>query len=229
MEHAEPKTLCFQGQVTLTRTETQTFCRNENNLTGLCSKPACPLANGNYATVKEKKGKLYLWIKKIERQFTPNRIWERILLPDNYEKALETISEELLYWNKFVVHKCKQRLTKLTEMVRRKRRLRLKSLTKLVAIKKKTERRDNVRMEKARVRAQVERQIETELLERLKEGTYGKLYEDMLNLNPQAFEDLVDEQEVEEEDQFDENLEALELNVSCKSFFSFYYFKFWFI
>ena len=213
MEHAQPKALRLQSQVNITRTETQTFCRNENNLTGLCSKPACPLANGNYATIKEKKGRLYLWIKKVERQFTPNRIWEKIPLPQNYEKALEMIDTELLYWNKFVLHKCKQRLTKLTEMVRRKRRLRLKSLTKLVAIRKKTERRDTIRMEKAEVKAQVQRQIERELLDRLKEGTYGKLYEDMLNLNPKAFEDLVDEREMVEEDHFDENLEALELNV----------------
>ena len=183
-------------------------------MTGLCSKPACPLASGNYATVREMKGKLYLFIKKIERQFTPNRIWEKIKLSDNYSEALKQIDEELLYWNKFIIHKSKQRLTKLTEMLRRKRKLKLRNLTRLVAIKKKTERRDDVRMAKAEIKAKVDRQIEDELLERLKKGTYGELYEDLLNLNPKAFDGLIEEKELEEEDEYAEGLEDLQLNVS---------------
>jgi protein MAK16 len=213
LEHNQPKTLFFQSEVRVTRSETQTFCRNEYNLTGLCSKPACPLANGNYATVKEIKGKLFLFIKKIERQFTPNRIWEKVKLSDNYSEALKQIDEELLYWNKFVIHKSKQRLTKLTEMLRRKRKLKLRNLTRLVAIKKKTERRDDIRMAKAEIKAKVEKQIEEELLERLKKGTYGEMYEDLLNLNPKAFDGMIEEKELEEEDEYAEDLEALELNV----------------
>lgn len=122
---------------------------------------------------------------------------------------MEQIEEKLPYWNKFIVHKCKQRLTKLTEMLQRMRKLKLKSKERFSVIKQKTERRDTTRMEKAEDRANVERQIEKELLDRLKLGTYGEMYEDLLNLNKKAFnkhledENAVDSQ-VEEDFEGDE-------------------------
>ena len=181
-----------------TKTVTQTFCRNEFNLTGLCTKPACPLANSNYATVRERKGKLFLFVKTAERAYTPARMWQATKLDDNYERALAQIEEALPYWNKFVVHKCKQRLTKLTEMLTRMRKLRLRGLVNVSTVKQKTERRDVARMEKAEQRAHLETEIEKELLDRLKLGTYGELYQDLLNLNKSAFNKHLEENEMEE-------------------------------
>ena len=76
----------------------------------------------------------------------------------------------------------------MTEMLRRMRKLRLGQKEKLTVIKQKTERRDEIRMEKAAKRANIQDSIEKELLARLKQGTYSRLYDDLFNLNKKTFD-----------------------------------------
>ncbi|QLL34069.1 hypothetical protein HG536_0F03940 [Torulaspora globosa] len=191
----------------LTTDKGQAFCRNEYNVTGLCNRQSCPLANSKYATVKSVNGRLYLYMKTAERAHTPAKLWERIKLSKNYSKAIQQIDNHLLYWNKFLVHKCKQRLTRLTQVAITERRMALREEERhYVGIAPKVKRREENRERKALAAAKIEKAIEKELLDRLKSGAYG---DRPLNVDEKIWKKVMGH--MEDEDELHEDEDELEL------------------
>ncbi|KAL6637286.1 hypothetical protein ACP70R_024858 [Stipagrostis hirtigluma subsp. patula] len=186
------------------------FCRNPYNVTGICNRSSCPLANSRYATIRDHEGVFYLYMKTAERAHMPNKLWERVKLPRNYEKAMDVINKHLEFWPKLLVHKIKQRLTKMTQYRIRMRKLQLKVREKVMTVPRKKTQRDLRRMDKAEIAAQLEKNIESELKERLTKGVYGDIY----NFDLKNFEKVLDMQEgdvvVEEEDEEEGVVEYVE-------------------
>ncbi|KAL2547041.1 MAK16 protein-related [Forsythia ovata] len=207
----------------MAKIETGIFCRNPYNVTGICNRSSCPLANSRYATIREHDGVFYLYMKTIERAHMPNKLWERVKLPRNYEKALEIIDKHLMFWPKLLVHKTKQRLTKMTQMRIRMRKLALKTREKIMTTPRKEKKREARREEKAEKAAVLEKSIETELLERLKKGVYGDIYNypvDKYNeiLDKEVIKDAVSEDEEEPEIEYVEGYEELEEEEDMEDF-----------
>lgn len=159
------------------QSKTQILCRNDNNVLGICSKSACPLANSNYATIREHRGIIYLCKKVVERAAFPNKLWEKIRLPAAYEEALAQIDVLLPYWNPKQVHRCKQRYTKIYQYLERTRKMATKMRSKkLITLPRKMERREKAREKKALIAAKLESNIEMEIMNRVKQGVYGDRY-----------------------------------------------------
>lgn len=210
MQHDELIWGVLNGQFCAFKSKLQknsTFCRNEYNLTGLCNRTSCPLSNSRYATVREHDGICYLYMKTIERAHTPNKMWEKVKLSRNYKKALEQIDSQLMYWPDKMIHKNKQRLTKIHQYLIRMRKLTMKTKPKLQVINKKIERRENRRQDKAKVAAKLESSIEKELIERLQKGTYGDIY----NFPEKSYTKVLDDMEImEEEEESEAEMEYVE-------------------
>lgn len=151
----------------------------------------------------------------------PAKLWERIRLPKNYTDALKLIDEKLQYWPNFNSHKCKQRLTKLTQYLIKSRKMAMAPQVKLIPIKPKQTKREAARERKALIAAKLEKSIEKELIERLKSGVYGEM---PLNVNEDVWQrflnaknglqddtdavDLEEEEELEGETEFVEESDA---------------------
>jgi protein MAK16 len=151
-------------------------------------------------------------MKTAERQHMPAKWWERIKLSKNYSKALEQLDQHLIYWPTFLIHKCKQRLTRLTQVAITERRLALTENERhYVGKAPKVKRREATRERKALAAAKVEKAIEKELLERLKSGAYG---ENPLNVDEKIWKRVLNgvekEQGVEQGEEEEEDYEEEE-------------------
>merc|ERR1712151_130067 len=109
------------------------------------------------------------------------------------------------FWPEHGVNRCKQRLTKIRQMMIRMRKLSMREGPRLVPIKKKTERREQTRELKAEAAAKVDLAIESELLARLKQGTYGDIY----NFPKKQFDSVLDKEQ-QEEDEVEDEMEFVE-------------------
>lgn len=171
------------------QTEENTLCRNPNNLTGVCDRFSCPLANSKYATIRAFGEELYLFVKEPERVHVPRDMYEQIKLSTNYEDAIKQIEENLEFWDEKIIHKCKQKLTKFTQYVRRLEYFKENGKTEYMVRRKKMNRREKLRALKSLNKVNFEKNIGEELMLRLESGIYGTELKDKFHLaNKMALE-----------------------------------------
>lgn len=138
----------------------------------------------------------------------PSKWWEKIKLSKNYQTALQQIEDRLQYFPKFLLHKCKQRLTRLVQVATRMRRIAAEEARlgeQLVPkMAPKIKHREEARERKALVAAKLERTIERELLERLRQGAYGDM---PLNVNANIWKKVLNALEAEGEGTRDKDMD----------------------
>lgn len=155
-------------------TKLDTLCKNIYNVTSMCNEFSCPLANTKYATIRSIDNELYLFIKEPETANRPRNMYEKIKLSSVYSEALQEIEKNLEFWDEEVIHKCKQRLTKLTEYHERIEYAKEHGNIDLMVRKTKMNRREKLRALKALNSINFEKEIGDELMMRLQSGIYGE-------------------------------------------------------
>jgi protein MAK16 len=187
----------------------------------MCSRHTCPLANSTYATVIEHEDELYLYIKTAERAHLPRRMWEKVRLDASFPTALSQIDENLQWWDRRLVNRVKARMLRLKQYLLRKQKMMTEEDIEYVSVNKRQEYKLIRREAKAEQAARIELEIEKELKERLRKGTYDSI----MNVDQQAFEKVIAEQEdideleaqMEREEAEDDDLDAFEMDSGDES------------
>ncbi|EPR77934.1 MAK16 Nuclear protein [Spraguea lophii 42_110] len=161
------------------KTDTITLCKHKNNVTGICEKQSCPLANSKYATVREIDKKLYLFIKQPDKYYEPKNMYQKILL-SKYEDALLEIDKHLNGYDKDLIHKCKQRLTKLDQYLERTKIIEEIGVEKYEARRKLRVKQTKKEAKNVLNTVNFDNILEKEILERLELGIYGEEIKDLV-------------------------------------------------
>jgi len=142
-------------------------------------------------------------MKTAERAHTPKELWESVKLDPSYNKALEQIDEELKYWPNFLKHKCKQRFTRLRQILIKRKKMKLEGRAEYRVVSHKAEKREKTRLVKAEKSAVIENHIVDGLLKNLKDGKYDDIY----NINHKVFNRVLESEKLVEQNEEDFNEE----------------------